>query len=132
MKNKIYTLGLVTTIVVFLGTLFKMLHWPGAGILLTAGIFALVFLFLPFALINNYKATENKCNRSLYIVTWITCLVVFTAMLFKIYALAGSWICAPGLTSFPFVVFLPVFLAVTSKNKNSIFTTRLQYCFCLL
>ncbi len=118
MKNKIYTLGLVTTIVVFLGTLFKMLHWPGAGILLTAGIFALVFLFLPFALINNYKATENKCNRSLYIVTWITCLVVFTAMLFKIMHWPGAGYALLVSLPFPFVVFLPVFLAVTSKNKN--------------
>ncbi|NMC38741.1 MAG: hypothetical protein GYA41_10500 [Bacteroidales bacterium] len=69
MKNKIYILGLVTTLVVFLGILFKMLHWPGAGILLTLGIFLLVFVFLPVALINNYKASEKKGNRSLYIVT---------------------------------------------------------------
>ncbi len=118
MKNKIYTLGLVTTFVVFLGILFKMLHWPGAGILLTLGIFLLVMVFLPFALINNFKASEKKGNRSLYIVTWITCLVVFTAMLFKIMHWPGAGYALLISLPFPFVVFLPVFLAVTSKYKN--------------
>lgn len=118
MKNKIYTLGLVTTFVVFLGILFKMLHWPGAGILLTLGIFLLVMVFLPVALINNFKASEKKGNRSLYIVTWITCLVVFTAMLFKIMHWPGAGYALLISLPFPFVVFLPVFLAVTSKYKN--------------
>lgn len=118
MKNKIYTLGLVTTIVVFLGILFKMLHWPGAGILLTLGIFLLVLVFLPVALINNYKESKNMGNRLLYIVTWITCLVVFTAMLFKIMHWPGAGYALLISLPFPFVVFLPVFLTVTSKNKN--------------
>jgi len=100
------------------GAIFKVNHWPAAGILLVAGTMILVFIFLPAALINSYKAEGNKQNKFLYIVTYITCLVVFTAMLFKImhwpYAGLGLVIALP----FPYVVFLPVFLVVTSKNKN--------------
>jgi hypothetical protein len=118
MKNKIYTLGLVLTLVVFLGVLFKMLHWPVAGVLLTLGIFLLVFIFLPLALISNFKASENKGNRFLYIVTWITCLIVFTAMLFKIMHWPGAGYALLVSLPFPFVIYLPVFIAVTSKNKN--------------
>lgn len=108
----------MTTFVVFTGILFKMLHWPAAGILLTAGIFLLVFIFLPFALINNYKASGNRGNRLLYIVTWITCFVVFTAMLFKIMHWPGAGYVLLVSLPFPFVVFLPVFLAAGSKNRN--------------
>lgn len=118
MKNKIYILGLVTTLLVFIGILFKILHWPGAGVLLILGIFSLVIVFLPVALINNYKAEDNKVNRSLYIVTWITCLVVFIAMLFKIQHWPGASYLLLISVPFPFIIFLPVFLVITGKNKN--------------
>jgi hypothetical protein len=118
MKQKIYILGLITAIIISTGIILKVNHWPGAGILITAGIFILVFIFLPAALINNYKAEGNSQNRLLYIVTWITCFFVFIGMLFKVmhwpYAGIGLLIALP----FPYIVFLPVFLIVTSKNKN--------------
>ena len=100
------------------GVILKMNHWPAAGILITAGILFLVLLFMPAALINNYKVEGNNQNRVLYIVTYITCFVVFIGMLFKImhwpYAGIGLFIALP----FPYIVFLPVFLIVTSKNRN--------------
>ncbi len=118
MKQKIYFLGLVAAVIMSTGAIFKVNHWPAAGIMMTTGTLILVLLFLPAALINHYSAEGNKQNKLLYIVTWITCFVVFTAMLFKIqhwpYAGYGLLIALP----FPYVVFLPVFLVITSKNKN--------------
>src|SRR5450759_3530926 len=118
MKQKIYILGVITAMIISTGIILKVNHWPTAGILITAGTLILVLLFLPAALINNYKAEGNNQNRLLYIVTWITCFVVFIGMLFKIqhwpHAGVGLIIALP----FPYIVFLPVFLMVTSKNKN--------------
>jgi hypothetical protein len=118
MKQKIYILGVVTAMIVSTGIILKVNHWPAAGILITAGTLILVLIFLPAALINNYKAEGNTRNWLLYIVTYITCFVVFIGMLFKIqhwpYAGIGLLIALP----FPYIVFLPVFLVVTSKNKN--------------
>jgi hypothetical protein len=118
MKQKIYILGVVTTLIVFTGIIFKVNHLAGAGILLTAGFATLVLLFIPLALVNHYKSEESSQNLLLYIVTWLTCFVVFTAMLFKIqhWTNAGIWLFVA--LPFPYVVFLPVFLAVTSKIRN--------------
>ena len=118
MKNKNYILGLITAGILFCGILFKVQHWPGAWILLTTGIFMTVFIFLPLALYDNYKAHGNSENRSLYIVTWMTCFVVFTSMLFKIQHWPGAGYGLLISLLFPYVVFLPVFLVVTSRNKN--------------
>lgn len=118
MKQKIYILGLATAIIVFLGTLFKVSHWAGGGILMIAGIFILVFVFMPLALINNYKAEGDRSDRILYIVTWLTSFVVFTAMLFKVLHWRGAGYLMMISIPFPFLVFLPVFLVITSKNKN--------------
>lgn len=118
MKQKLYFTGLLAAMTMAAGAVFKVNHWPAAGIMIATGTFILVLVFLPAALISHYKAEGNSQNRSLYVVTWITCFVVFTAMLFKIqhwpYAGYALLIALP----FPYVVFLPVFLSVTAKNKN--------------
>jgi len=118
MKQKIYILGLVTAMIISTGIILKVNHWPAGQILIAAGTLILVLIFIPAALINNYRAEGNRQNRLLYIVTYITCFVVFIGMLFKIqhwpYARIGLLIALP----FPYIVFLPVFLAVTLKKKN--------------
>ncbi len=118
MKQKLYTAGLANLIIILTGAIFKINHFPGAGILLTSGIIAFVIVFIPAALISNYRQTSNSRNRILYIVTGITCFVVFTAMLFKImhWPFAGNALMI-GII-FPYAVFLPVFLFITSRNSN--------------
>jgi hypothetical protein len=118
MKNKLYILGLITAITVFTGTIFKLNHWPGAGILITIGFVTLVLIFIPAALINHYKAAGNKQNLFLYIITWLTCFVIFTSMLFKIQHWPGAGLMLTIALPFPYVVFLPVFLVPTSRDKN--------------
>ena len=121
MKNKariIYITGLVTTMVMFTGILFKVQHWPGAGYLLILGILMLVFAFLPAALISNYKARGTRDYMILYFVTWISCFIVFTAMLFKVQHWPGAGYLTMIALPFPYVVFLPVFLIVTGRDKS--------------
>jgi hypothetical protein len=118
MKQKIYILGLIAVMVIFLGTIFKVNHWPGANIMLTAGLGTFILVFIPLGLLSSYRDDENKGKGLLYIITGFTCFVVFTAMLFKLmhWPYAGLWLTIA--IPFPYVVFLPVFLVVTSRDKN--------------
>jgi len=118
MKQKIYILGNVTMFVVSAGLFLKVNHLAGSSIILPLGIITLLFIFLPLALINNYKAEAGEKSLMLYIVTWITCLILLTSMLFKIlhWPLAGYLLMIA--LPLPFIFFLPVFLVVTSKIKN--------------
>ena len=118
MKQKIYIIGVLTVIAVFTGTIFKVNHYPGAGILLTTGIASLVLLFLPMALINHYRSEESRKNILLYIIIYITCFVVFTSMLFKLMHWPYAGVLLTIALPFPYIVFLPVFISVTSKDKN--------------
>ncbi len=118
MKQKIYTLGLITTSIIFLGALLKINHWPGGGQLLILGIVMLIIVFLPLALRNHYRTEGEGKNLLLYFVTWLTCFVVFGGMLFKLMHWPGAGKALLIALPFPYVVFLPVFLAVTSKDKS--------------
>lgn len=131
MKQKLYFFGLLTTLLIFLGSMFKVNHIAGANILLNIGIGTLVLIFLPLALRNSYKTEGNKENYKLYLVTWLTCFVVFSGMLFKImhWPLAGYFLLIS--LPFPYIVFLPVFLSVTAKNKKSDVTSTVFVFFLL-
>jgi hypothetical protein len=118
MKQKIYILGVITSLIIFTGTIFKIEHWAGAAILLIAGLIALVVLVIPVALINHYKSTKPGQNLLLYLITGLTCFVVFTGMLFKILHWPGASLLLLIGLPFPYVVFLPVFIWVTSKDRN--------------
>jgi hypothetical protein len=124
MKQKIYTLGLITTSLIVIGALLKINHLPGAAVLLILGIVMLVLVFLPLALRNHYRTEGEKKNLSLYVVTWLTCFVVFGGMFYKVMHWPGAGIALIVSLPFPYVIFLPVFLVVTSKDKNfSIYNT---------
>jgi hypothetical protein len=124
MKQKIYLVGLLAVVLVSLGITFKLNHFPGAGVLLTLGLVCLNLIFLPLALVNNYRSEGNKKNLVLYIITFLTCLVVFGSMLFKLMHWPYAGILLTIALPFPFVVFLPVYLSVTSRIKNfSIYNT---------
>lgn len=118
MKQKIYILGLITTSIIVIGSLFKISHWPGASILLVLGIVSLIFAFLPLALGNHFRTEGEGKNRLLHIVTWVTGFVVFGGMLFKTMHWPGAGIALSIALPFPYVVFLPVFIASTAKDKN--------------
>ena len=109
---------MATALVIFAGTIFKINHFAGAGKLLVIGFVSMVLLYLPVAFRNSYRAEGTKQNLPLYIVSWITCFVVFTAMLFKIMHWPFAGIMMTIAIPFPYVVFLPVFLIITGRNKN--------------
>ncbi len=119
MKQKLYIAGMVTVLIIFTGAIFKVNHFPGAGYLLILGIAALVLYFLPASLINIYKSEDNRKNILLYLVTYLTCFILFTSMLFKIQHWQYAGLMLSIALPFPYLVFLPVFIVVTSKDKNS-------------
>lgn len=119
MKQKIYLLGLAFMMLVFLGSIFKILHFPFAGMILTAGLLLTALVFVPLALVNYYRSSENgKKHLLLHIVTWLTCLIVFAAMLFKLMHWPFAGVLLTFALPFPYIVFLPVYLSSISANRN--------------
>jgi len=117
MKQKIYFLGMGTTITIFLGALFKINHWPAAGILLTLGLTTLVLVFFPLAIYDSYRAAEKK-KPLLHFITWLTTFVIFTSMLFKLMHWPNAGLFLLIALPFPYVVFLPVFIISNSRDKD--------------
>jgi hypothetical protein len=55
-----YLIGLLASMSITLGWLFKYLDWKGGGDMLTYGMICFLLLFLPLLAINSYKMASGK------------------------------------------------------------------------
>ena len=90
MKNKIYYLGIFSGVVTASGCIFKLMHWPLAGILLTIGLLFLSLFFLPVAIANIVKMENDRKLKIFYILTAIVMAINFIGALFKIMHWPGA------------------------------------------
>ena len=90
MKNLTYLFGLSAALVAILGAFFKRMHWPGAGILITAGIVLVIFVFLPLYFVNNYREQAEKKNPLYAIVGFLTLAFLLAGAVFKIQHWPGA------------------------------------------
>jgi hypothetical protein len=81
-QNKLlYIITWVTAFVVFTGMLFKVLHWPEAGIMLMVSLPFPYIVFLPVFLITTSKIKNFNIYNTVYILLMLAILSVFSALL---------------------------------------------------
>jgi len=90
MKKLMKISGVAGTIMLSFAAIFKISHWPMAGILLFFGALVLSFLFLPSALTVLWKETKNKKKLILFISAFIAGVAFILGMLFKIQHWPGA------------------------------------------
>lgn len=129
MKKFIYISGIVSANLLLYGSLFKVMHWPGASILLTIAILTFCLVFLPLSLRSNYLEQEIRNNKWLYIVTYIVFAVCLVGALFKIMHWPGAGVLLLIGIPLPFVLFLPVYLYFTRKPKSQSLMNNLGVMF---
>lgn len=59
-QKVVYTLGFISTFTMVLGLLFKIMHWPGASIILFSGFLVLLFGYIPLYFYQRYKLFQKK------------------------------------------------------------------------
>lgn len=55
MKRFLFTFGLLSSIAITLGVLFKLMSWPAANMLIFGGSLTFLFIFLPFWTLDRFK-----------------------------------------------------------------------------
>jgi len=118
MRKAIYISGILSVNLLLFGSLFKILHLPGAGLMLLCSFLLLVFGFLPSALINNYKHSDKSQSPWLHIIVYLVCLLDFIGALFKIMHWPGASIFLIFGIPAPFVLFLPAYIYHHNKQKS--------------
>jgi hypothetical protein len=90
MKKLMKISGVAGTIMLGFAAIFKINHWPMAGMLITLGAFVLSFLFLPSSLVVLWKETKSQKKLILYISAFLSGVAFIFGMLFKIQHWPGA------------------------------------------
>ena len=84
MKKTIYFIALITTFFIVFGSLFKIMHWPGAAVMITIGSFSFAFLFIPLIILKKFKEDSFLKDQIIYSLGIILGTVLGLGFIFKI------------------------------------------------
>lgn len=125
-----------TMMCVLFGTLFKLMHWPGADEMVIAGLGSVIFL-IPFYFIVRIKDMPSFIGKFAYFSLIFSSCVSILGVLFKIMDWPGAAdMCVIGIGSliFPSLFFYAIFQIKKSNNnfKESYYGFFGILLFCLL
>jgi hypothetical protein len=121
MKNIMKISGIAGTVLFGLAALFKIQHWPLAGVMMTLGALILAFAFMPSALGVLWKETHSKNKLVLFISAFFAVGFFIFGVLFKVQHWQGAAILMMLAVIFSILFFIPslvVYLFRDQENKS--------------
>ena len=129
MKKTMIVSGISAVILLVIGSFFKLMHWPGAGILLVLGVVVLSLLFLPLLFLTKKAESKTRAEKVILGLGALVGILYCLATLFKIQHWPGAtqlWYSTIVLSAF---VFIPVYffngIKQEERKGNTIITTIL-------
>lgn len=119
MKNMMKITGVAGTVMLGFASVFKIMHWPGAGILLSLGALVTSFLFLPSALVVLWKETRSRKRIFLFVSAFISGVSLIFGILFKVQHWPGGGALITAFVVFTMLLFIPALLASRLKDEEN-------------
>lgn len=134
MKKVAFVLGLTSAILLLAGTVFKLLHWPGAGIMVVLGGGILSLGYLPMLLWHKLKESE-KGDAPMHIAGFVGLAGSALGVTFKIMHWPGAGMFLIGGMAFLGIIYIPIYFFrkyKTSSNKPVTLSAGLVAMTCLI
>lgn len=109
MKKSMIISGITTTTLLVLGCFFKIMHWPGAAVILLSGIIVFSLVFLPFVFLLKTKEINAKRDKTILGLATLAGILYFVSATFLLMHWPGArviWVLTLGLS---FFVLLPLY-----------------------
>lgn len=119
MKKIMLVSGMLSASILTFGLIFKFMYWPGAAVMIFAGILLLSFVFLPLLFV--LKAKEKKENKDKIIIGLgaLASISLSLGVLFKIMHWPfANILCISALMIMVFL-FLPIYYSSGIKNPDT-------------
>ncbi len=123
MKKILYLFELLSTIFTFLGSIFKIMHWPGASLMIIMGAFSFAFIFVPLLIFIKFKEVSFLFDKFIYSIGITLFTLLMVGFIFKLM----HWPWATVLMLSTIVIFnfvyIPVYFISRFKKKDLKFNT---------
>ena len=123
MKKILYLIGLLSTAFTFLASIFKIMHWPGASVMIIIGAFSFAFIFIPLLIFIKFKEVIFLFDKFIYSIGVVLGTILMVGFIFKL--MHWPWATVLMLSSiliFNFV-YIPVYFLTRFKREDLKFNT---------
>ncbi|MBS1773819.1 MAG: hypothetical protein JST82_13250 [Bacteroidetes bacterium] len=123
MKKVLITTGTFSAAAFVMGSIFKAMHWPGAGVLLCLAILVTCFIFLPLFYILKNKEVKTGREKWMLASGTLTGILYALSVLFAIQHWPGVTILWLTTVVLSFFVFIPLYFFTGIKHTEARFNT---------
>lgn len=119
MRKVMFTTGAISVVGFIIGSFFKVMHWPGANVMLLLGIGLASLVFLPLLFILKTREANSRRDKMVLGVGTFFGILISLATLFKILHWPGAnnmWIASLGILV---LVFLPLYFFTGIRNPET-------------
>ncbi len=126
MKKTVNISGLLAAVLTLLGSVFKVMHWPGAGVAFVLGIAIFSLLFLPLMIALKFRDEGTKTDKFVLSFGFLVGIIASLGFLFKLMHWPGANILMlTGLVSFTFV-YVPLYFFTRVRRPELRFNTTVN------
>lgn len=126
MKRTMIISGALSALTFVLGSFFKIMHWPGAGVMLCLAVLVFCFGFLPILFVLKTKESISSRDKIVLFIATLFGIIVSLASLFKVQHWPGAnmlWISALSILVF---LFLPIYYLTGIRNPEAKLNTTIS------
>ncbi|MBP9151000.1 MAG: hypothetical protein KBF73_01820 [Flavobacteriales bacterium] len=134
MKKLTFGFGLTSTFLLLAGTIFKLMHWPGANVMVLLGTGLLVLGYLPLILAHKLKESPRS-EALLHITGFVGLTMTSVGVLFKILHWPGAAVMLLGGMAILAFGYVPIYFFKrykTSVNKPVTLSSSMVSVACLI
>jgi hypothetical protein len=119
MKKTTLISGVVSSIIVLIGVLFKIMHWPGASVVLLIGIVIFAAVYSLSLFIDKQKLASTKTQKISNVFVMLAMVLISVGFLFKILHWPGAGIVI-YLSNAALLVLIPIIFIKASKETETV------------
>lgn len=119
MKKIMIRTGAISVAMLIIGSFLKIMHWPGAGALLTLGTFFCSLFFLPLAAIFKIKEVSTKKEKLIVALGTLVVVLFCNFIVFKILHWPGANILLGSSIALAAFVFIPIYFFTGIRNPET-------------
>ncbi len=114
----LYVSGFFAGMLFILGSLFKVQHWPGAGLMLSLSYFSGIIFFIPALFFSLFRDKERRIKRPVYILAMTGVTLHLLGLLFRIQHWPYAGLLLTTGMSVLYVITLPLYTWIKWKDEK--------------
>ena len=129
MKRTLKITGLISVVLIVIGAIFKVMHWPGAGVMYVSGFVIFCLLFIPLNIVLQSRDNKNRIDKTVMILGLLLTISGSFGLLFKVMHWPGASILFFGSLGLFGLVFIPLYFITRYRNPETRFNAIIHSVF---